>query len=186
MLYGFMFDPKSVLERKNVKGLVDAFRAAVRPGDNAALVLKSSDRVGYSFDYEMVKAEADGETVIFIEQSLDRASTYAFIKSLDAYISLHRSEGFGLTCAEAMAAGIPTIATGYSGNLEFMTAQNSLLVPASTDPDRAARSAPIRAAPCGAIPTRRPRSRRSASCSTPTPAPRSAPPARPACARPWR
>jgi glycosyltransferase involved in cell wall biosynthesis len=53
------------------------------------------------------------------------------MKSLDVYISLHRAEGFGLTCAEAMAASIPTIATGYSGNMEFMTAQNSLLVPAS-------------------------------------------------------
>ena len=161
VLYGFMFDPKSVIERKNVKGLIDAFRAATRKGDNAALVLKSSDRVGYSFDYEMVKAEADGETIIFVEKSLDRASTYAFLKSLDAYVSLHRSEGFGLTCAEAMAAGIPTIATGYSGNLEFMTAQNSLLVPTRTiqterpfgpyprgtlwgDPDQEAAAAAIR------------------------------------------
>jgi glycosyltransferase involved in cell wall biosynthesis len=131
-LYGFVFDPKSVLERKNVMGLIKAFRAAIRPGDDAALVLKSSDRVGYSFDYEMVKAEADGETIVFVEQSLDRAGTNAFIKSLDVYISLHRAEGFGLTCAEAMAVGIPTIATGYSGNLEFMTADNSLLVPAKT------------------------------------------------------
>ena len=132
LLYGFMFDPKSVLERKNVAGLVRAFRAAVRPGDNAVLVLKSSDRIGYSFDYEMIKAEADGKTVVFIEQTLDREATYAFMKSLDAYVSLHRSEGFGLTCAEAMAAGVATIASGYSGNLEFMTARNSLLVPTAT------------------------------------------------------
>jgi glycosyltransferase involved in cell wall biosynthesis len=51
------------------------------------------------------------------------------MRSLDAYASLHRSEGFGLTCAEAMATGIPVIATGYSGNMEFMNADNSLLVP---------------------------------------------------------
>jgi glycosyltransferase involved in cell wall biosynthesis len=131
-LYGFMFDPKSVVERKNVIGLVKAFRDAIRPGDNAALVLKSSDRVGYSFDYEMVKAEADGETIIFVEQTLDRIPAYDFMKSLDVYVSLHRAEGFGLTCAEAMAAAIPTIASGYSGNLEFMTADNSLLVPTAT------------------------------------------------------
>src|SRR5262249_29627249 len=46
----------------------------------------------------------------------------------DAYVSLHRSEGFGLTMAEAMALGKPVIATRYSGNLDFMTDDNSLLV----------------------------------------------------------
>ena len=48
----------------------------------------------------------------------------------DCYVSLHRSEGFGLTIAEAMALGKPAIATAYSGNLEFMTEENSYLCPA--------------------------------------------------------
>lgn len=48
----------------------------------------------------------------------------------DCYTSLHRSEGFGLRMAEAMALGKPTIATAYSGNLDFMTAENSYLCPA--------------------------------------------------------
>jgi glycosyltransferase involved in cell wall biosynthesis len=47
----------------------------------------------------------------------------------DCYVSLHRSEGFGLTLAAAMAHGKPVIATGYSGNLAFMDAANSMLVP---------------------------------------------------------
>ena len=46
----------------------------------------------------------------------------------DCYISLHRAEGFGLTMAEAMAMEKPVIATGYSGNMDFMTAENSFLV----------------------------------------------------------
>src|SRR5262249_20092370 len=46
----------------------------------------------------------------------------------DCYVSLHRSEGFGLTLAEAMAIGKPVIGTGYSGNLDFMNDKNSFLV----------------------------------------------------------
>jgi glycosyltransferase involved in cell wall biosynthesis len=46
----------------------------------------------------------------------------------ECYVSLHRAEGFGLTMAEAMAIGKPVIATGYSGNVDFMTADNSYLV----------------------------------------------------------
>src|SRR4029077_21261732 len=48
--------------------------------------------------------------------------------SADCYISLHRSEGLGLGMAHAMYLGKPVIATNYSGNLEFMNSDNSLLV----------------------------------------------------------
>ena len=46
----------------------------------------------------------------------------------DAYVSLHRAEGFGLGLAECMALGKPVIATGWSGNLEFMDSESALLV----------------------------------------------------------
>ena len=52
----------------------------------------------------------------------------ALLGLCDCYVSLHRSEGLGLTMAEAMALGKPVIATGYSGNLHFMTPDNSYLV----------------------------------------------------------
>jgi hypothetical protein len=47
----------------------------------------------------------------------------------DCYVSLHRSEGFGLTIAEAMGQGKPVIATAYSGNTTYMQEDNSLPVP---------------------------------------------------------
>ena len=64
-----------------------------------------------------------------VDQPLPRAGYNGLVAACDAYVSLHRAEGFGLTIAEAMAAGKPVIATGYSGNLEFMTDENSFLVP---------------------------------------------------------
>jgi hypothetical protein len=45
-------------------------------------------------------------------------------------VSLHRSEGFGLTMAEAMAMGKPVIATAYSANLDFMNDDVAFMVPA--------------------------------------------------------
>ena len=53
----------------------------------------------------------------------------SYVAACDCYVSLHRSEGLGLTMAEAIACGKPVIATGYSGNLEFMDEANSYLVP---------------------------------------------------------
>jgi hypothetical protein len=43
----------------------------------------------------------------------------------DVYLSLHRAEGVGLTLAEAMAHGKPVVATGWSGNMQFMDPANS-------------------------------------------------------------
>jgi glycosyltransferase involved in cell wall biosynthesis len=59
---------------------------------------------------------------------MPRPDVAALLASCDAYVSLHRSEGFGFTMAEAMLLGKPTVATAYSGNLDFMTAENSFLV----------------------------------------------------------
>ena len=63
-----------------------------------------------------------------IDRSLPRAERDALIAACDCYVSLHRAEGFGFPLAEAMASGKPVVATGYSGNLEYMTARNSWLV----------------------------------------------------------
>jgi glycosyltransferase involved in cell wall biosynthesis len=43
----------------------------------------------------------------------------------DCFVSLHRSEGFGLGLAEAMYQGKPVIGTDWSGNTDFMNAENS-------------------------------------------------------------
>jgi glycosyltransferase involved in cell wall biosynthesis len=80
------------------------------------------------FALDRLKAEAKEINVIWIEDTLTSTDTFTLMRSLDVYASLHRSEGFGLTLAEAMWMGKPVVATGYSGNLEFMDERNSLLV----------------------------------------------------------
>ncbi len=63
-----------------------------------------------------------------IDRVLCRDELTGLQQSADAFISLHRSEGFGLNIAECMAAGKVVIATGYGGNTDYCTVENSLLV----------------------------------------------------------
>ena len=60
---------------------------------------------------------------------LRRPQLNALFNAADCYVSLHRSEGFGLTLAESMFLGKPVIATGWSANTDFMTPWNSVPVP---------------------------------------------------------
>jgi glycosyltransferase involved in cell wall biosynthesis/SAM-dependent methyltransferase len=126
----FVFDYRSVFRRKNPLGLVEAFCNAFEPGSGPSLVIKSV--CGDEFPAErkaLAKAVADRPEIHLIEDTITTGMKNAMIASCDCYVSLHRSEGFGLTMAEAMYFGRPVIATGYSGNLDFMTWQNSYLVP---------------------------------------------------------
>jgi glycosyltransferase involved in cell wall biosynthesis len=127
--FGFVFDMNSRMQRKNPLGLIRAFRKAFRPSDPVDLVLKvSPPERFYAREWDELRAAAADAGVRVLDRVLTRPELYAFINALDCYVSLHRSEGFGLTCAEAMLLGKPTVATGYSGNLDFMTEANSYLV----------------------------------------------------------
>lgn len=128
LLFGYFFDAKSDLERKNPAALIEAFRGAFGGRSDVGLVLKVSSPSRGSYAFESLKAAAAGLNVIWIERPLTRAQSCNLMASLDVYVSLHRAEGFGLTMAEAMAIGKPVIATGYSGNLDFMDAGSAWLV----------------------------------------------------------
>jgi glycosyltransferase involved in cell wall biosynthesis len=126
----FCFDFFSVAERKNPLGVIEAFRRAFpEPGTGPQLVIKSINGTARLADLERLRMSAlDRPDVHVRDGYLDPADQQALIASCDAYVSLHRAEGFGYTMAEAMLLGRPVIATGYSGNLEFMDEDNSFLV----------------------------------------------------------
>ena len=126
----FMFDYLSCMERKNPLGLIEAFRRAFAPGDGPVLVLKAlNSRCDAANHARLVSAAAGHPDVWLVEDYLPSELNHALLAHADAYVSLHAAEGYGLTMAESMARGKPVIATAYSGNLDFMTPQNSFLVP---------------------------------------------------------
>jgi glycosyltransferase involved in cell wall biosynthesis len=126
----FVFDFYSTLERKNPDGLVEAYKRAFGPDDGAFLLVKSIN--GDRFPDRLRKLEeatANRPDIRIVDGFVPAEHVRAYAALGDAAASLHRSEGFGLTLAEAMAHGKPVVATGYSGNLAFMNEGNSFLVP---------------------------------------------------------
>jgi glycosyltransferase involved in cell wall biosynthesis len=127
--YLFVFDHLSVFERKNPLGLIEAFKRAFAPGEGASLVLKCMNHERRPDEHaRLLEAAATHPDVHVIDRHVPRAEKDAMIAACDCYASLHRSEGFGITMAEAMLLGKPVVATGYSGNLDFMTPESSFLV----------------------------------------------------------
>lgn len=128
----FTFDYLSVFERKNPLAVMEAFSLAFPSGEGPVLVVKSINGDLRRLDRERVRlAAAVRPDIVIIEDYVTKGEREALLVRADAYVSLHRAEGFGLTMAEAMVMGKPVIATGYSGNLDFMTEENSFLVPYS-------------------------------------------------------
>lgn len=128
--FSFVFDMNSRMQRKNPLGLLDAFRQAFRPSDPVELVIKVSPPESYYQDQWALLRDAITATpnAKLVDRVLTRGELLGLLAATDSYVSLHRSEGFGLTCAEAMLLGKPVVATRYSGNLDFMTDDNSYLV----------------------------------------------------------
>ncbi|MEA2195446.1 MAG: hypothetical protein QOG42_1880 [Solirubrobacteraceae bacterium] len=128
-LFLFSFDYESVFERKNPLAVIEAFTRAFEPGGGASLVIKSINHEHDEVNHRrLAAAAAEHPDVHLIDRYVSRVERDQLTAACDCYVSLHRSEGFGFTVAEAMALGRPVIATAYSGTLDFTTAQNSYLV----------------------------------------------------------
>jgi glycosyltransferase involved in cell wall biosynthesis len=127
----YVFDANSSIERKNPEAAIRAFAAAFSPSDPVRLIMKVSN--SHRLEHRerlrrILRASPDWLEPIFIVEDMARRDLLRLISAVDCYVSLHRAEGFGYTCAEAMAYAKPVVATAYSGNLQFMDRANSMLV----------------------------------------------------------
>ena len=124
-VYLFVFDFHSRLQRKNPMAVLESFKQAFHPDESARLIIKC---VNSSFDRAFLlemKRQAEGHRISIQDGHWSDLEMADLMEACDCYVSLHRAEGVGLTISDAMAAGKPVVATGWSGNTDFMTVSNS-------------------------------------------------------------
>lgn len=130
LVFFFAYDALSSYGRKNPGTTIQAFKNAYGPDfDNVRLVLKVSNLGRFASVKRAISELIDGIPQIqLIDRYLTRGEVLDLMAAADVYMSLHAAEGLGLTILEAMALGTPAICTGYSGNMDFTTPENSWLI----------------------------------------------------------
>ena len=124
-----MYDFYSFQERKNPQAAIAAYRLAAAQSPSLGLVVKTHNSAANPQALAEVCASlADLPGVTFIDETLSRQETWDLESCCDILLSLHRAEGFGFGPAEMMALGKPVVATGWSANMDFMDATNSMPV----------------------------------------------------------
>src|SRR5262249_8217259 len=121
-----LFDYLSLPVRKNPVGAIEAFSMAFAPDEGPVLVIASTNGELRLADRERVRMAAAGcQDVLLLESPLTSEEKNTLLAAANCFVSLHRAEGAAADLAKAMALQKPAIATGYSGNLDFMTLENS-------------------------------------------------------------
>jgi glycosyltransferase involved in cell wall biosynthesis/tetratricopeptide (TPR) repeat protein len=119
----YIFDGSSYLVRKNPAALVRAFSASGLGARGWSLVLKTKHLNDRPEEGAAFRALAEGtEGVVLIDRAMVAEELAELMALADIYASPHCSEGFGLTIAEAMAAGKPVVATDFGGSRDFLDA----------------------------------------------------------------
>lgn len=122
-LFLCMYDVNSTARRKNPLGAIEAFRLAFLPEQtDVGLVIKVNNPNEAELAALRAACGAYERSVYIIgaAQPMTKVEVNSLIAATDSFISLHRSEGFGLVIAEAMLLGKPCVATAWSANMDFM------------------------------------------------------------------
>lgn len=128
----FFFDLTSFIERKNPFAALEAYRKviAARGSQDLCFVVKlNSSRAKPEDRSRFIDfLQPFGAQVVLIDRTMDDDEVKALHLSADVFVSLHRAEGYGFGLAEAMFLQRPVIGTAWSGNMDFMNRENSILI----------------------------------------------------------
>ena len=122
----YSFDLGSSCERKNPLAALRAFKLAFQPGE-AELTFKVTGANEHPETLAGLKRACAGTPgVRIVDAALSQDALSELYLAHDIYLSLHRSEGYGLTIREAMLHDLHVVATGWSGNMDFMRGPRAL------------------------------------------------------------
>lgn len=130
-LFMLSYDGNSVSERKNPWGAIRAYRNAFMQNETGVgLVIKATH--ASTHEIQSLTSYLSGyRNIVLLQESYTKEEFNSLLACVNTYVSLHRAEGFGLVMAEAMLLGVPTIATNWSANTEFMNPEVACMIPAS-------------------------------------------------------
>ena len=124
-IFLFSFDFLSFSGRKNPVAVLTAFTRAFSGRSyqkDVTLIIKCVNASFAPDELDKLRRDIDARLDIrFFDQELSRSEMLGLIDTVDCVVSLHRSEGLGLLIAEAMALGVPVIATDYSATTELIS-----------------------------------------------------------------
>src|SRR5262249_45230728 len=95
----------------------------------ALLVVKTTHGSKYASDLKRLRSViATKPNIRLIDEIWSAEDIAGLIAAANVYISLHRSEGFGLTIAEAILRSVPVVTTNWSGNTDFCCPKSIWLI----------------------------------------------------------
>lgn len=125
-----LFNAASSVARKNPLAAITAFRRAFGDDATTRLIVKTSNAAALPGAVgSITDALGSSHYITLIYRVMSAHEIDGLYQESDVVMSLHRSEGFGLTIAEGMLRGLPVIATDWSGNTDFLTPETGLPVP---------------------------------------------------------
>ena len=121
-------DSMSSLSRKNPFTVIAAHKQAFGDNMDVQLIVKTRNLERNLKAYDDISmAIGEAKNIRLLDVSLSEQERWELFASIDSVVSLHKSEGFGLTLAEAMALNKAVISTAWSGNMDFTRPDNSYL-----------------------------------------------------------
>ena len=132
------FDIASDIERKNPLATIHAFHNAFQAAPGVQLIMNvnvtNTNAVFLNAVAKLKEYVAAVPTIRIFDRPFGYAEVLTLCASCDVLVSLHRSEGLGLSLIEAMAMRKPVITTAYSGSMDFVSGENACLIPYSMIP----------------------------------------------------
>ena len=108
--------------REGVDALITAYARAFRSADQVRLVIKVFPNIDNTVEQQIAELQAadrDVPAITLIDRDMSEAELLGLYRMADAVVLPTRGEGFNIPAAEAMAAGLPLIVTGYGAHLDF-------------------------------------------------------------------